>query len=182
MRIAEIRSRFRALLAALLLAAGIGCAGDADNADTAAAGADTAAMAPDTAGMATSPTTPTADARLDPNTASRDELIAIQGMTPAAADAIIAGRPHQDMRSVDRALSSLPAAVRDSVYTRVWKRLDLNAASVAEIELIPGVGPRMRHEFEEYRPYTSMAQFRREIGKYVDSTEVARLESYVEIR
>jgi hypothetical protein len=40
----------------------------------------------------------------------------------------------------------------------------------------------MRHEFEEYRPYTSIAQFRREIGKYVDSTEVARLERYVMVR
>ena len=38
---------------------------------------------------------------------------------------------------------------------------------------------RMVHEFEEYRPYTRMEQFRREIGKYVDANEVARLESYV---
>ena len=60
--------------------------------------------------------------------------------------------------------------------------IDLNAASPAEIELIPGVGHRLRHDFEEYRPYTSIEQFRREIGKYVDSTEVARLERYVTIR
>ena len=40
----------------------------------------------------------------------------------------------------------------------------------------------MAHEFEEYRPYTSMEQFRREIGKYVNEDEVARLERYVEIR
>ena len=40
----------------------------------------------------------------------------------------------------------------------------------------------MQHEFEEYRPYTSMAQFRREIGKYVDEDEVERLARYVEIR
>ena len=39
--------------------------------------------------------------------------------------------------------------------------------------------PKMVHEFEEYRPYRSMDQFRREIGKYVDADEVARLESYV---
>jgi hypothetical protein len=44
---------------------------------------------------------------------------------------------------------------------------------------IPGMTNRMVHEFEEYRPYTSIEQFRREIGKYVDSNEVARLESYV---
>ena len=51
-----------------------------------------------------------------------------------------------------------------------------------EILLIPGVGPQMAEEFEEYRPYDSIERFRREIGKYVDSTEVARLEQYVTIR
>jgi len=45
--------------------------------------------------------------------------------------------------------------------------------------LIPGVGDRMIHEFEEYRPYKTLAQFRREIGKYVDVKELARLEQYV---
>jgi hypothetical protein len=40
----------------------------------------------------------------------------------------------------------------------------------------------MLREFKEYRPYTSMDQFRREIGKYVDKAEVARLEQYVYIK
>jgi hypothetical protein len=39
----------------------------------------------------------------------------------------------------------------------------------------------MLGEFKEYRPYKAMAQFRREIGKYVDDKEVARLERYVTI-
>ena len=64
----------------------------------------------------------------------------------------------------------------------VYVRLDLNAASEEAILTVPGVGPRMRHEFEEYRPYTSMAQFRREMAKYVDDDEVERLARYVEIR
>ena len=37
----------------------------------------------------------------------------------------------------------------------------------------------MVHEFEEYRPYKTLSQFRREIGKYVDAKELARLEQYV---
>jgi DNA uptake protein ComE-like DNA-binding protein len=57
--------------------------------------------------------------------------------------------------------------------------IDLNTASEAEILLIPGVDGRMAHEFEEYRPYTDMEQFRREIGKYVDDAEVERLARYV---
>jgi hypothetical protein len=37
----------------------------------------------------------------------------------------------------------------------------------------------MLREFKEYRPYTNIEQFRREMGKYVDDGEVARLERYV---
>ena len=37
----------------------------------------------------------------------------------------------------------------------------------------------MLREFKEYRPYTALAQFHREIGKYVDEKELARLEQYV---
>ena len=60
--------------------------------------------------------------------------------------------------------------------------INLNTATDAEIMSIPGMGPRMLHEFKEYRPYTSIEQFRREIGKYVDKAEVARLEQYVTIK
>ena len=70
-----------------------------------------------------------------------------------------------------------PAAPADTI-----KKIDLNTATDAEILAIPGMGPRMLREFKEYRPYTSMAQFRREIGKYVDKAEVARLEKYVYIK
>ena len=60
--------------------------------------------------------------------------------------------------------------------------ININTATDAEILRIPGVGPRMLREFKEYRPYTSIAQFRREIGKYVDKAEVARLEKYIVIK
>ena len=60
--------------------------------------------------------------------------------------------------------------------------VNINTATDAEILKIPGVGPRMLREFKEYRPWTSVAQFRREIGKYVDKAEVARLEKYIVIK
>ena len=60
--------------------------------------------------------------------------------------------------------------------------IHINTATDAEILKIPGVGPRMLREFKEYRPYTSIEQFRREIGKYVDKAEVARLEKYIVIK
>ena len=60
--------------------------------------------------------------------------------------------------------------------------VNINTATDAEILKIPGVGPRMLREFKEYRPWTSIEQFRREIGKYVDKAEVARLEKYIVIK
>jgi DNA uptake protein ComE-like DNA-binding protein len=128
--------------------------------------------------------TATSGTMLDPNSATKEQLAAVPGMTAAAADAIVAGRPYQDMVAVDKALAkSIPSAeTRKTVYAKVWKPIDLNSAKGEEILLIPGVGKRMQHEFEEYRPYKSIDVFRREIGKYVDKAEVARLEQYVTIR
>lgn len=58
-------------------------------------------------------------------------------------------------------------------------RINLNTAAQADFLAIPGVGSRMVREFMEYRPYTSIVQFRREIGKYVDAAQVAEYEKYV---
>lgn len=120
---------------------------------------------------------------LDPNQASRDQLLSLPNVTEPVADAIIAGRPYGDMVAVNRVVANhLDEEQRKAVYGRLWKPLDLNTATSEEILLIPGVGRRMQHEFEEYRPYRGIEQFRREIGKYVDEQEVARLEQYVTIR
>ena len=165
---------------------------EAARSDTAAGAAASATSAPnlpattpaamDSAAGMTAAATPASGAMLDPNSATKEQLTAVPGMTAAAADALIAGRPYQDMVAVDKALASLGADARKTVYAKVWKPIDLNSAKGEEILLIPGVGPRMRHEFEEYRPYKNIEQFRREIGKYVDKAEVARLEQYVTIK
>jgi DNA uptake protein ComE-like DNA-binding protein len=154
-----------------------GCSSDAGNAGDSVAAADTGALAPPP-NMPAPAATPSGT--LDPNTASRAELAAVPGLSDAVAGAIIAARPHASMVTVDRLLPrNLTDQQRDSVYARIWKPIDLNKATDAEILLIPGVGSRMLHEFKEYRPYTSIEQFRREIGKYVDKTELARLERFV---
>jgi DNA uptake protein ComE-like DNA-binding protein len=179
----------------ILLAAA--CSSGSDEAartDTAAAGAASATSVPnvpattpagslDSAAGTTGAAAATG-AMLDPNAATKEQLTAVPGMTAAAADALIAGRPYQDMVAVDKALagSISSADARKQVYAKLWKPIDLNSAKGEEILLIPGVGARMRHEFEEYRPYRNIEQFRREIGKYVDKDEVARLEQYVMIR
>ena len=59
-------------------------------------------------------------------------------------------------------------------------KLNLNTSSGDEfLAAIPGFGSRMVREFQEYRPYISIQQFRQEIGKYVDDTQIAEYEKYV---
>lgn len=73
--------------------------------------------------------------------------------------------------------SATPDASTDAVTSTV--RVNLNTATREEFLQIPEVTERMAHEFDEYRPYASIRQFRREIGKYVDQEQVARYERYV---
>jgi DNA uptake protein ComE-like DNA-binding protein len=71
--------------------------------------------------------------------------------------------------SASEATSVAPALVK----------LNLNTATGEEFLTIPNVGNRMVREFMEYRPYASIQQFRREIGKYVDQAQVAEYEKHV---
>lgn len=57
--------------------------------------------------------------------------------------------------------------------------VNLNTGTDEEILAIPGLNDRMLREFKEYRPYGSILQFRQEIGKYVDESQVAEWEKYV---
>jgi DNA uptake protein ComE-like DNA-binding protein len=176
-----------AIVAGIALSSLLACGGASDYADTAAA-TDTSAAAAATAATgsttgAAAGTQTTASGMIDPNTATQQQLTGA-GLDSAAAAAVIAGRPYTDMRGVDQALAgrNLTADQRKAVYATVWKPIDLNTATDAEILLIPGIGNRMLGEFKEYRPYTSIEQFRREMGKYVDANEVARMEKYVMIK
>jgi len=117
---------------------------------------------------------------LDANTASEKDLLSVPGITPTLTKDILGRRPFLTVIELDKLLAtSLSPEQRGNVYRRLFVQINLNTATDAEILLIPGLGNRMLHEFQEYRPYRAMAQFRREIGKYVDDKEVARLEQYV---
>ena len=100
--------------------------------------------------------------------------------TTAMADTS-AGAMSSTMPADTGAMASTSASTTSSSTGAITK-IDLNTATDAQILAIPGMGPRMLREFKEYRPYTSMDQFRREIGKYVDKAELARLEQYVYIK
>ena len=117
---------------------------------------------------------------LNPNLATAEELATLPHIGADLAGAIVAGRPFLDMLPLHALLGeSLSEAELEATYRTLWVPLNLNTASREEILLVPGAGERMAHEFDEYRPYVALAQFHREIDKYVDDEELARLEQYV---
>ena len=118
---------------------------------------------------------------LNPNRAGEAELSALPHLNAGIVGQIMEERPFLGMPALHELLThrGLSGDQLTELYRRMFIPLNLNTASVEEIQLVPGVGDRMTHEFEEYRPYVALAQFRREIGKYVDDDELARLEQYV---
>jgi len=117
---------------------------------------------------------------LNPNRAGEEELKALPQLSDTLVEKIIEDRPFFSMMELHAVLSvTLTTDKLTELYKALFIPINLNTASRDEILLVPGVGRRMAHEFEEYRPYKAMAQFRREMGKYVDDAEVARMEQYV---
>jgi DNA uptake protein ComE-like DNA-binding protein len=117
---------------------------------------------------------------LDVNVAAEKDLLALPHLNATIVKGLIERRPFLSLTDLNAFLSqSLKKEQLTELYARLWLHLNLNTATREELLLIPGMGNRMVREFFEYRPYKSLDQFRREIGKYVDQKEVARLEQYV---
>jgi len=118
-----------------------------------------------------------ADANLIPEA----DLAMLPGMTPAIAKNLVSKRPFASVTALDQFLKSA-GLTREQItmlYGRIFVPINLNSGTREEILLIPSVGNRMLREFLEYRPYAALSVFHREIDKYVDDAELARLEQYV---
>ena len=118
---------------------------------------------------------------VDPNVASEADLAKLPHMNASISKALVNRRPFLSMTALDEFLRAqgLTRAQLTDLYDRMFVQINLNTATNEEIQLIPRMGPRMLREFLEYRPYKSLAVFHREIDKYVDDSELARLEQYV---
>jgi DNA uptake protein ComE-like DNA-binding protein len=117
---------------------------------------------------------------LDPNIAGEKELLALPHLNPTIVKGVMERRPFLRMTDLNAFLSqSLRKEPLTELYGKMFVHINLNTATREEILMIPGVGDRMLREFLEYRPYKALVQFRREIGKYVNDAELARLEQYV---
>jgi DNA uptake protein ComE-like DNA-binding protein len=118
---------------------------------------------------------------MDLNAVPEATLATLPNMTPAIAKAFVAARPFPTIVEANTFLlgQKLTQAQISALYERAFVHLNLNTATGPQIMLVPRIAKRMTREFEEYRPWVNFAQFDREIGKYVDAAEVARLKQYV---
>ena len=117
----------------------------------------------------------------DVNQIPEAEVGRLPHVTPAVAKQVVDRRPFASIADFQALLTGagLTAAQTTDVYARAFVHVNLNTGTPQELRLIPGVGARMAHELEEYRPWKSWAQFDREIGKYVDRAEVERIKRHV---
>lgn len=159
------------LLWAALAFAMTACQSPADQEQAQAQGAETETSAEQPQAEATAPA-----AVLNANLATESDLTGL-GLSAELVSQIMEARPFLTMQELDALLGE--EVDKAALYQQLFVPLNLNTTPEDDFKMIPGVGDRMAHEFEEYRPYTSIQQFRREIGKYVDEAEVARYEPFV---
>src|SRR5262245_32327564 len=104
---------------------------------------------------------------IEPNIVDEKELMKLPHLNSALVKDIVERRPFANMMELNKFLSqSLDAKQLSELYAKMFIQLNLNTTTREEIMLIPGMGTRMVGEILEYRPYTAIAQFRKEIGRY----------------
>jgi len=117
---------------------------------------------------------------VDANTAPEKDLLAMPNMTAAIVKGLIEKRPFSSITDLNAYLLSqkLTQEQANAFYAKAFVHINLNTATPEEILLVPNAGKRMVHEFEEYRPWRTYAQFDKEIGKYVGAEKTAQLAQY----
>ena len=117
---------------------------------------------------------------VDANTAPEKDLLTMPHMTPAIVKGLLEKRPFASVTDLNAYLlgQKLTQQQANDFYGKAFVHINLNTATAEEILLVPGAGKRMAHEFEEYRPWKTYAQFDKEIGKYVGAEKTAQLAQY----
>ena len=116
------------------------------------------------------------------NTGTKDEIMLIPGAGARMVREFAEYRPWKTWGQFDKEIGKYVGQPEtDRLKQYVFIPVNLNTATDDQILSIPGAGARMVREFKEYRPWKTKEQFEKEIGKYVNAREVARLWRYVVI-
>ena len=112
---------------------------------------------------------------LNINLANESDLVSL-GFSSDLVNTILVNQPFLNLSKL---ILLLDVHNKEELFKKAFLPLNLNTANESDFQMIPGVGKKMAHEFVEYRPYSSIEEFKREIGKYVDDSEVIRYLNYV---
>jgi len=116
------------------------------------------------------------------NTGTPEEILLIPRAGKRMVREFAEYRPWKTWAQFDKEISKYVGQPEtDHLKQYVFIPINLNTASDADFLTIPAMGNRMVREFKEYRPWKTKEQFEKEIGKYVNAKEVARLWRYVVI-
>jgi len=113
------------------------------------------------------------------NTATADELDTIPGIGEKRSAAIIAGRPYTaTVQLVSKKV--LTQGIFDKVKPYVTVKLNLNTASAAELDSLPGIGEKRSAAIIAGRPYKAAGDL---VSKKVLSPAVLKaISPYIEVR
>ena len=111
---------------------------------------------------------------------SGSALVCLTILAAALTAGCNAGVNNNSTTNVANTNSAASPAATSAPSTAPTAKLNINTATGEDfLRVMPDLGKRMVHEFEEYRPYKSIQQFRKEIGKYVDENKVAEYERFI---
>lgn len=115
---------------------------------------------------------------IDPSAPDADTFQQLPGLDADEAQQLADGGPYADEEAFLAALGGLvseeqlalaPAFLASSnAPVATWAKYNLDTITADQIVTIPNAGQQMTHEFDEYRPWATVGQFQKEIGKYVD--------------
>jgi DNA uptake protein ComE-like DNA-binding protein len=121
-------------------------------------------------------------------TGTAEEFMLIPGAGKRFAHEFEEYRPWRDRAHFDKEIGKYIPTNKEQELERFFSYLfipiNLNTGTDDMFLTIPGVGPKMVHEFKEYRPWKSKAQFDKEIGKYINNNqkELDRMFRYLVIQ
>lgn len=124
---------------------------------------------------------------LNLNTTTGPEILLIPRIAKSMTREFVEYRPWKNWAQFDKEIGKYvkqnPGEL-ERIKQYVFIPININTATDEDIMTIPGIAPRMLREFKEYRPWTSKAQFDKEIGKYLTANpgELARLWRYVVVQ
>ena len=117
-----------------------------------------------------------ASPRVDVNTATREQLTAVDGIGNAYADKLIAGRPYKNTAEIVKR-NIMPAAAFDKVKGNVWASvvqkpaegtmqegpkaadvMDLNSATREQLASLSGIGAAYSEKIIAGRPYKARSE------------------------